>query len=245
MEMAWGSEAFIALAAVVLLTSQTVELRHDHLWRSGSGTLHVSETGVTWAEPKEPKHNRTWSWIDIQQLELTSQSIRILTYEDAKWRGYRDREYLLNGLPAGFAESISPLLRDRLREKFIGTLAFEPSDAIWTIPVKLRQGLGGSEGELIFSTGLLTYSSPEKAQSRSWPLEQIEMISSSGRYELTVLPHEQDGWTRGRREYNFQLKRPLGEDDYQQLWMSIQTANGLVSNATGRRKDSSNRETRP
>lgn len=240
--MALGSEAFITFAAFVLLTNQTAELRHDHVWKSGSGTLQVTPAGISWSEPQAPKHNRTWRWEDIQQLELTAGAIRILTYEDARWRAYRDREYLLQGLPEGLATELADSLREHLREKFVSAIARNTGDAAWSIPVKLRQGLGGSEGELIFAPGVLVYRSPERDQSRTWPIGQIEMISSSGPYELTVLPHEQNGWTRGRREFRFQLKRPIGDREYQHLWMSVQKTNGLVINVTGLQHQSSEKE---
>jgi len=240
--MALGSEAFIAFAAFVLLTNQTAELRHDHLWKVGSGTLQLTPAGVSWSEPQAPKHSRTWRWEDIQQLELTAGAVRILTYEDAKWRGWRDREYLLTGLPDGFAAEVADSLREHLGEKFVSAIARTTSSEAWSIPVKLRQGLGGSEGELIFAPNVLVYRSPERDQSRTWPIGQIEMISTSGAHELTVLPREQNGWTRGRREFRFQLKRPIGDREYQQLWMSVQKANGLVLNVTGLQHQSSEKE---
>jgi hypothetical protein len=239
MEMALGSETFIAFAAVVLLNSGTAELRHDHLWRSGAGTLQVTADGLSWIEPGEPKHGRTWAWIDIQQLELTPDTIRVVTYEDSKWRAYKDREYVLSPLPTGFADSVVELLREKLQEKLVAAVVAVAENSIWNVPVKLRQKLGGSEGELVFSPGLLTYRSPERSQSRVWPLDQIEMVSSSGPYDLSVLPHERAGWTGGRRDFRFQLKRPLQELEYQQLWMSIQRANGLILNATSAASESS------
>ena len=226
--MALGSEAFLVFAAAVFMTNQTAELRHDHLRKSGSGTLEVTSAGVSWTEPSEPKHNRTWVWRDIQQLTLSADSIRILTYEDKKWHAWRDEEYVLKGLPEGFAKGVADLLRENLQGKFVSAIARDVGDAAWSIPVKLRHGLGGSEGELIFAPNALVYKSLERDQSRTWPIQQIEMISSSGPYELTVLPHEHDGWTRGRKEFRFQLKRPIENKEYQQLWISVQNANGLV-----------------
>lgn len=242
--MALGSETLLALAAAALLSHQPVELRHDHLWKSGQGTLQVSESGIVWREPGEPEHNREWSWDDIQQLHLSPDQIRLLTYEDAKWSGYRDREYQFTVVPEGFAAANLDPLRRNLRDKLVAAIALEPLDPVWTVPVKLHQRFGGSEGELTFGEGLLVYRSQEASESRTWPLNEIELISSSGPYDLTILPREKSGWTRGRRDFRFQFKRPILPSQYQQLWMAVQKANGMELRVTEQLNSASEKENR-
>jgi hypothetical protein len=43
---------------------------------------------------------------DIQELELSPDTLRILTYEDSRWELGRDREYLFDHRPSGFAKSV-------------------------------------------------------------------------------------------------------------------------------------------
>lgn len=213
--MAFGIEAFFAVAAVLTLPAQ-----HDHLYKSGAGTLEVTEHGIVWNEPTEPKHSRAWSWENIQQLELEPGRMRLLTYDDAKWKAGRDREHIFRGVDAA---QLHPLLREPLGAKYIAALPDgQPAAPVWRVPVKLQRRLGGSEGHLTFDGKQLVFESFERGESRSWPLEVVDGVSSADRYELTVYTLERAGWTRGRREFRFQLKTPIADQQYQALWRAVQ-----------------------
>jgi hypothetical protein len=232
MEMALRSEACIILAALLsaaTLAAQTAEVRHDHLRKSGTGKLTVSDQGIVWEEGgKKDVHSRAWSWESIQQLELTTGRVRVLTYDDEKWKLGRDREYVFDDVPASFAYSIDPLLRAHLGAKYVAALAQPIEGALWQIPVKLHERLWGSEGTLAFTGDRLIYSSTERGEPRTWTLDDIESVSSGDRYELTVQTLERAGWTRGPREFQFQLKQPIAPEQYQALWKAINRANGLA-----------------
>ena len=230
--MALRSEAcviFAALLSAATAVAQTAEVRHDHLHKGGSGKLTVSEHGVVWEEGgKKTEHSRAWSWEDIQQLELTAGRLRILTYDDNKWEFGRDREYVFDGLEASFAYAIDPVLRTHLGAKFVAALDRRIEEAVWSIPVKLHERWWGSEGTLSFAGDRLIYSSAEKGEPRIWRFDDIESVSSGDRYELTVQTLERAGWTRGPRDFYFQLKQPITQAQYQALWKAVNQANGLA-----------------
>jgi hypothetical protein len=113
------------------------------------------------------------------------------------------------------------MLRIGLGVKYLAAFAPARGDAVWEIPVKLREFLGGSEGRLALRADSVTYYSPERGASRTWTLDDIESVSSGDRYEITLHTLERDGWTRGPRDYRFQLKQPILERQYEQLWRAL------------------------
>jgi hypothetical protein len=209
MEMELGIAAVLALTAVV----------HNHPYKSGPGTLTVTEAGIAFEEPAKPKHSIAWNWDNIQQLELTPEKLRILTYNDSKWRAGRDREYEFT-VPLSLTR-IHGQLVSHLGAKYVAVFAETPANVLWQLPAKLHERLGGSEGTLYFTGDQLLYRSYERGESRSWPVSQLETIATSDAYDLTVTTLEKSGWTRGSREFRFQLKTPLHDAAYQLLWKAV------------------------
>ena len=230
--MAFRTEALAfaaGLFAASILTAQSTAARHDHWHSGGSGTLTVSEQGVSWEESgKKAEHSRKWAWDEIQQLELSKGRVRLLGYVDEKWKGWRDQEYVFDGVAEPFVEAAGPVLREHLLTKYVAALAKPVESVEWRIPVKLRARLGGSEGALLFKKDQLLYATAEREESRTWNIADIESVSSGDRYELTVETLERAGWTRGPREFHFQLKQPISEAQYQELWKSVNRAKGIA-----------------
>jgi hypothetical protein len=81
--------------------------------------------------------------------------------------------------------------------------------------VKHRHLRGGCNGELAFVAEAVTFVSKEEGHSRTWTYRDIENISSSGPYELTVVTYS------GDKTYEFQLKEPLEEKVYNELWRRL------------------------
>jgi hypothetical protein len=82
--------------------------------------------------------------------------------------------------------------------------------------VKHRHLRGGCNGELTFAPDTVTFASKEEeGHSRTWTYRDIESISSSGPYELTVVTYS------GEKNYEFQLKEPLEERVYNELWRRL------------------------
>jgi hypothetical protein len=229
MEMAFRTEirigALLALATA-LLAGQPLRypVRHQH-WRKGAaGEIIVSEDGLSFRESgkKGAQHSRQWKYEDIQQIVVSPTQIRILTYEDMRRRLGRDREFEFDQLPKDFATKTWPLFRRRLDQRFVAAMADPDIQPLWQAPVKLLHSLGGTEGVLLVAADRLVYRTKEGDASRTWRLPDIDTVSSSGPFDLTLTTFEKPAWHHGgSREVRFQLKQTLSEDRYQDLWRMV------------------------
>src|SRR5215472_15704480 len=72
----------------------TFEVRHLHLRRGTESALRVGDDGIAFEEGgKHKAHSRQWRFEDIEQLTLSRDLLRILTYEDSHWGFGHDREF--------------------------------------------------------------------------------------------------------------------------------------------------------
>ncbi|HXB74977.1 MAG TPA: hypothetical protein VNY05_42490 [Candidatus Acidoferrales bacterium] len=219
-------------------------MRHEHLRKGCAGTLTVDEQGVRFTGAGfsgTKKHAWAWDYPDIRQLTLSPGSIHILTYEDSKLRPGAGRQYRFTGkVPA---QALYGLLRDRMDQRFVaavvptpGTVApnpgtVDPAPGL-TLPVKHlgtiagiivggRAGThAGTQGTLAFGADSIAYATPAKDDSRTWRYTDIDTISSSGPFELTITTRE--------KTFNFQLKQPITETRYNELWLQIERKNGRI-----------------
>ena len=214
--MAFGKTASCLILAASLASATQFAVRHEHLRKGCVGTLTVDENGVSFTGAK--KHAWSWKYEDIQQLRLSPESIYILTYKDSKLRLGKDREYNFTGkIPA---EELYPLLKDRMDQRFVAAVGQALGLPTWSVPVKHLRPIVGSEGTLAFGAEAIVYSTPTKAESRTWRYTDIESIASSGPFQLTVTTLE--------KGFNFQLKQPITEARYNQLWLQIEKENGRI-----------------
>jgi len=217
-------------------------MRHEHLRKGCAGSLTVDEQGVRFTGAK--KHAWAWNDGDIQQLTLSPGSIHILTYEDSRLRPGAGREYRFTGkVPA---QALYALLRDRMDQRFVAAMApaadvsgadvpaavSAPGTADprpdWTLPAKhlgtiagiVAGTSSGTQGTLAFGAGTIAYATAAKDDSRIWRYTDIETISSSGPFELTITTLE--------KAFNFQLKQPITEARYNELWLQIERKNGRI-----------------
>lgn len=196
------------------------DVRHAHLRNGGAGVLRIDETSITFEEPgKHAKHSRTWKYDDIQELILGPEKLRIVTYEDNRWELGRDRVYVFNKLPASLAVDWYPVFRAKLDARFVAALADDLVKPEWQMPAKLVHGRGGSQGVLLVGADRLVYKSGLEGESRTWRIGDVENVSSSGAFDLTITTYE--------RAFRFQLKQALGEERYQALWLRVNQARGL------------------
>lgn len=87
---------------------------------------------------------------------------------------------------------------------------------------------GGAEGVLRASAGALVFDTARKGRSRTWRYTDIDGVSTSGPFDLTVTTFERSRADYGdRKNFRFQLKQPLGEARYNELWRRIQQGKGL------------------
>ncbi len=221
----------LAIAALVTGLSHAGEFRyvalHDHLRKSGPGTLVIDDKGVAFEE-KRGKHAWRWSYSDIQQLKLSPGKLEVLTYRDDKWKLGADRSYEFKVAGDSLREAYQ-FLKDRLDQRFVAALADTQAEPLWEIPVKHRLRFSGSAGALRFGNDVVVYSTGKRNQSRTWRWDDIENISSSGPFELTITTFERARLHYGdRKGFNFQLKQPLDEARYNQVWQRVNQRKGLA-----------------
>jgi hypothetical protein len=224
--MAFRTEAKVSASLILWVTfafgatSRTYDVRHKHLWNGGPGVLRIDENSISFEEAGEwAKHSRTWKYDDIQELRLGPQTLRIMTYEDNRWELGRDRVYVFDRIPSSVAGDWYPVFRVRLDARFVAALADEQAKPEWQIPAKLVHGITGSQGVVLVEADRVVYESSREGQSRTWRIEDLENVSSSNPFDLTITTHE--------REFRFQLKQAMGERRYQELWMRVNQAHGL------------------
>jgi hypothetical protein len=196
--------------------------------------LTITDSGLSFQESylnkKKPKHPHAWSWSyqDIQQLEVAPKTLRVLTYKDNKWKLGADRKYRFDLASGGSFSDAYQFLKDKLDQRFVAALADKDIKALWEIPVKHLLRFSGSEGVLGFAEDRVVYNTGKENESRTWRYADIENISSTGPYDLTFTTYERARMHYGNlKGFNFQLKQKLDEARYNQIWMKINRAKGL------------------
>ncbi len=229
-EKAAGALLAAALAAGAASAGDLrFEVRHDHLRGSGSGVLTIGAGGIAFTEDSKdkPAHARQWSYEEIQQLELAPRRLRVLTYEDSRWRLGMDREYRFD-LAAGSFTQAYDFLKGKLDQRFVAALADGGAGSDWEIPAKHLTRFGGDHGVLAFNGDSVVFQTDKQGRSRTWRFSDIENISSTGPFRLTLTTYERARSHYGdRKSFQFQLKRPLEEARYDELWRRIHAARGL------------------
>ena len=198
------------------------------------GTLTITETGVSFEEAykdgKKPKHPHAWRWAyqDIQQLKMAPKSLTVLTYKDNKWKLGADREYELDLVSDKTFEDAYGFLKGRLDQRFVAEIPDRISAVLWEIPVKHLLRFGGDEGVLRVGTAEIVYQSPKAGESRTWRFQDIENVSTSGPFQLTITTFERAKTHYGNlKGFNFELKQRLEEAHYNDLWLRLNQSKGL------------------
>lgn len=208
----------LLFAAMGAAEPVTIEVRHRHLRKGATGTLTFTDDGVRFDEPgKRAAHSRAWKYPEVQQFELAPHSIHLRTYEDVRWQGGRDLEYVFDRLPDGAADRLYPVLAAKLDQRFIADLPSPAAGVLWEAPAKMLHRTGGSNGTLRIAADRIVFESPHA--SRTWRIADVANLSSAGPFELSIT--SLDGETR------FQLKQALPEDRYNELWRHFNPAPGL------------------
>jgi hypothetical protein len=209
--------------------------RPPHIKKAGNmGTLTITDSGVrfeeTYKSGARPKHPHAWRWDyqDIQQLKISPKSLTVLTYKDNKWKLGADREYEFDLVGDKTFDDAWQLLKSRLDQRLVGAIADHLSNILWEIPAKHLLRFNGDEGVLQVGADAIVYQSANKAESRTWRYEDIENVSSSGPFELTITTFERAKTHYGNlKGFNFELKRRLDEARYNELWLRLNQSKGL------------------
>jgi hypothetical protein len=218
------------------------EVRHRHLWHGTEGLLRVAADGISFEEGgKHQTHSRKWRFEDIEQLTLSPNMLRVLTYENSPWKIRGDREFVFDGLPEDLAQKLYPEFNRQLDQRFVAALAHDPVNVEWQAPVKLLHRTAGSQGTILVGTDRVVYRTDAPEQARTWRITDIDMVSSSGPFDLAIITFERSGSTyAGHKDFHFELKRRLADAEYNWLWRQVNQAKGLQilnsSNQTGEKQ---------
>ncbi len=252
--MAFGSQTsalrilIAALSMAALAAAQQdlrLEVRHGHLKGHQTGTLLVKPDGLSYRENATEKqkkkgdrpHAWDWSYGNIQQLELSPQKVRILTYKDVWWKAGTDRGYEFDILPGQQVRQVYDYLRTKLDQRFVASLSDASVKPLWEVRVKQLKRFGGTQGLLTVGNDELVFTADGKETSRTWRFKDIENISTSGPFELTVVTYERALAHYGNlKQFNFQLKEPLDEARYNELWRRLNESKGLQLFITSKEK---------
>jgi hypothetical protein len=248
-EWFFASAKYYAVAALVNLVllapvSFAQGLRYDvwhghsrppHVKKAGNmGTLTITDAGVSFEETykngAKPKHPHAWHWDyqDIQQLKIAPKSLTVLTYKDNRWKLGADREYRFDLVADRTFEDAWQLLKGRLDQRLVAAIPGRLPSILWQIPVKHLRRVRGDEGVLQVGPDTIVYQSADKAESRTWRYEDIENVSSSGPFELTITTFERAKTHYGNlKGFNFELKQRLEEARYNELWLRLNQSKGL------------------
>ena len=200
---------------------------HKHLRKGALGRIEIGAAGIAFTEPgRHAVHSREWKYEDIQQLTLSPAALTVLTYDDQKWQFGRDREYVFDQLPQGFAARIYPAIQNRLGPRFAAHLRETELQTEWEIPAKFLRRFGGTQGTLLAGTDRIEFKAGK--DSFTWLLADIENISTASPFDLSIMTLERSGVLHSSTvEYRFQLKAALSEDRYNELWRKVSAAKGV------------------
>lgn len=231
---------FLLIGSALTAAELRFEVRHERALRDHAGTLTIDDTGVSYQQiltEKQQKKKRKkppelesarFDYQDIQELWLSADKLVLVTYKDRPWLLGVDREFEFFVVgERSFAEAYL-MLKDRLDQRFVAALADPQAAVLWEISVKLQGTLQGSEGVLQVGPDRIVYKTDRKEQPRTWRYQDIENISTSGPFQLTITTYERAKTHYGSlKGFNFQLKQRLDEKRYELLWKRLNREKGL------------------
>lgn len=91
---------------------------------------------------------------------------------------------------------------------------------------KPLEALHGSERVLQVGAERIVYKTEKRGSSRTWRLEDIENMSTSGSYQLTTYERAKTHYG-SMKCFNSQLKQRLDENGFDLLWKRLNHTKGL------------------
>ena len=216
----------LTLASLAGAAELRWDVRHERMLRDRTGVLTIDEHGLSYVEKGKSVR---WEYQDIQQLLVSPEKLVLVTYKDRPWLLGIDKEFEF--FPAQGGQNFEPayrILKHKLDQRFVAALADSNPDALWQIPVKLTGVIRGSEGVLQVGPERIIYRTEDEGKSRTWRYADIENVSTSGPFQLTLTTYERSkthygGW----KGFNFQLKQRLDEKRFDLLWKRLNREKGL------------------
>jgi len=213
----------LILVWVMAAAAAQFPARHRHWHGACEGTLDVSGTGVRFAGPTG--HAWQWRFDQIRQLELAPDRIVVTSYENGRLPGTERRFEFDAAVPAA---ELYGLMKDRMDQRLVAELAQPEGSVTWSVPVK-HTGRAGSEGTLELTSEAIAYRTAAKDESRTWRFMDIAGISGSGPFQLTITTYELAPAHYGaRKDFNFELRHPISEAEYNLLWLQVEMKNGRI-----------------
>ncbi len=201
----------LIFAATFTLSAFPVE--HRHLHGRCAGDLRIDAAGVSFAGSR--KHDAYWKLQDIRELKLARDQVYVLTYRG----GYEFR----GDIPA---QKLYAALKDVMDQRLVMEAAGQAEGLSYTVAVKHR---GGADGVLAFGEDAVLYTSDARDESRTWRYKDIDNIATSGPLQLTITTFERSLLHyNDRKEFNFELKQPITEAKYNELWLLVEKKNGRI-----------------
>ena len=182
-----------------------------------AAALVISESGITCSKPA-----LKLDYQDIQEIKLADDKLTLVTYKDRKWRLGVDKQYQFTLTPGQDFHEAYALLKDKLDQRFVAAVADGQIQPLWHLPAKLLGRVTGSEGVIEVGEDRIVYKTTGKGQSRTWRYQDIDNISSSGPFQLTLTTYERAKMHYGNlKGFNFQLKQALNEEQFNLLWRRL------------------------
>lgn len=205
-----------------------LSVRHDHSWGSCSGTLTLDDQGVRY-KTAHSKDARQWTYGEVQQFQVEeNRRLKVLTYEDRKWRFGADKVFEFDWQESGpTPEEVYRFLGTWVRRPIAAWLRLaDPGEVRFEFLVKHLGIVTGTQGRLLFTYRRVVLQADggrgENKGDRTWRYADLESISSSGPYELMLTTYERQRFHyASRRVYRFQLREPLSSETYNALWRFV------------------------
>jgi hypothetical protein len=215
----------VAAEAVSQERGITLTVRHDHLIGACNGTLIMDERGVRY-DTNRGEDARAWTYEDIKEFQIgPDRRLKLLTYEDhSNWRFGTDKTFeFMWSEETVVGEQVYEFLRSRTRRPIASVLVPAELGAVsFDLPAKHLGILKGNQGRLLFADHLVVFRTDRESGRRTWRYGDLESISSSGPFDLTLTTYEEQRFHyASRRVYNFQLKEPLPRHVYDSLWRFV------------------------
>ncbi|HEV2418748.1 MAG TPA: hypothetical protein VGX94_13180 [Terriglobia bacterium] len=192
------------------------------------GTLMLNEAGIHFRPLKGAPLN--WTFPEIQTFYLTPHELKVRSYVNRGWHlpGVKTFRFTL-------ASAVPPRVAAEL-----ATRVGKPSrnadpdpnlPGFANLPARHPALLGGSNGVLRFDQNGINYMAAPGSDSRSWRWEDIQTLAHPDPYHLTV-----GGY---RETYSFELKQPMSEALFDQLWDYVYARGLQLGIHSGRDADNS------
>lgn len=209
----------IAVPATPALAQRfELAVEKDQTLGSSRGTLVFDAESVVY-ETGDQGDARRWSYDDVKQVQVLSPTrVTIETFEDQPW--YKlgaDRAFEFEVTDGDISPDLVTFLWGRFARPVVTAVVPATSTpARFSVPVKLRQRLRGSNGTLELYEDRLVYASGRADHRRGWRAVDLRLVYQPGRSRLNVEAYEGGG--DRTRTFSFDLKQPLPPGFLDSLW---------------------------